>query len=65
MVHRDMNIQHVTTEKLNENLQNINGNYKHEKTVTQAKNVKIRLLEKILLELSSNLRDVKYSKKLL
>ena len=65
MIHKDMNVQHAMIEKLAKDLQTINANYKLERGVTQEKNVRIKTLERILLELSSNPRDVQAAKKLL
>ena len=65
MIHRDLDIQHATTEKLHINLETITANYNLEKVVTHAKNAKIRMLERTLLELSADPGNVKHSLKLL
>ena len=65
MIHKDMNVKHATIEKLHKELQTINANYKLERGVTQAKNVRIWTLERVTLELSSNPGDIIKAKKLL
>ncbi len=64
IIHRDMDIQHTTTEKLHKSLENITTQYMLEKVMTQGKNVKIKVLEKALLELSEDPGNMKHSQKM-
>lgn len=65
VLYRDLDLQHTTTHKLRKSLESITTYYRLEKVVTQAKNVKIRVLEKALLELSEDPRNIKHSHNLL
>jgi hypothetical protein len=65
VLYRDLDLQHATTHKLRKSLENVTTQYRLEKVVTQAKNVKIKVLEKALLELSEDPRNVKHSQNFL
>ena len=54
VLYRDLDLQYATTHMLRKSSENIMTQYRLEKVVTQAKNVKIRVLEKALLELSED-----------
>lgn len=65
ILYRDLNLQHTTTHKLRKSLESVAAQYRMEKAAIQAKNVKIRVLEKALLELSEDPQNVKHSQNLL
>lgn len=65
VLYRDLDLEHATTHKLRKSLESVTTQYRLEKVVTQAKNVKIKVLEKALLELSEDPRNIKHSKNLL
>ncbi len=46
MIHMDLDLQHTTTKKLQDSLTKITTQYRLEKVVTQARNVKLKVLEK-------------------
>jgi len=60
-----MKLQHTTTNKLRKSLESIAAQYRMEKAAIQAKNVKIRSLEKALLDLSEDPKNIKHSQNLL
>ena len=65
VLYRDLDLQHATTHKLRKSLESIATQYRLEKMVTQARNVKIRVLEKALLELSEDPRNIKHTQNLI
>ena len=65
ILYRDMNLQHATTDKLHKSLENLTNQYRLEKVVTQARNVKVKVLEKALIDLSKNPRNIKHTQNLL
>ena len=65
MIHWDLDLQHATTRKLYNILGKIATQYGLEKVVTQETNIKIKVLEKALLELSEDPWNVKHTQKLL
>ena len=60
-----MNVKQAIIDKLSKELKDITANYKLEKGVTQARNVRIRTLERVLMDLASNPGDAKKAKQLL
>ena len=65
ILYRDLKLQHTTTNKLRKSLESVAAQYRIEKSAIQAKNVKIRSLEKALLDLSEDPKNVKHSQNLL